>query len=139
MQKMQRRRTWWASIFFGASSQEANKEVLTAADHGLLQEDLEHGPLVSADGSVADDLFSTNAEEMRRAAGEMDAVEGHLEHHSRDPLDSEGGPSGASMPSPEGAGEGKPQQQPTEKRCAHQNPAAYVGWRSIHVNAALKE
>jgi hypothetical protein len=81
LQKMQRRRTWWASLFFGASSQEASKDVIAAANHDLLQDDLQQGPL-SGDGSALDERFSTNAEEMQRAAGEMDQAEaeGELGH-----------------------------------------------------------
>jgi hypothetical protein len=87
MQKLQRRRTWWASIFFGASSQEANKDVL-AADHALLQEDLNRRTQSMDDGSAIDERFSTNAEEMQLAAGEMELAEGALEEQrsSRDSL-----------------------------------------------------
>lgn len=100
MQKLQRRRTWWASIFFGASSQEASTEALAGADHGLLQDDLQRAPL-SVDGSVADERFSTNAEEMRRAAGEMECAEvvGELERDSNETLWAAA-------------------DQPTDKRCA---------------------
>lgn len=85
---MQRRRTWWASIFFGASSQEASKDVLAAGEHALLQKDLQQAPL-SADGSAADyERFSTNAEEMQRAAGEMDRAEvGEMELGSGDTME----------------------------------------------------
>ena len=79
MQALRRRKTWWASIFFGASSQEASKEVMAAGEHSLLQEELQQARL-SGDGSAADDeRFSTNAEEMQRAAGEMDRAEGTLD------------------------------------------------------------
>ena len=83
IQAMQRRRTWWASIFFGASSQEATTEVLSAGHHGLLQNALRDHAHLAADcgASAADDVerFSTNAEEMQRAAGEMDCAAGPLE------------------------------------------------------------
>jgi mRNA deadenylase 3'-5' endonuclease subunit Ccr4 len=103
MQKMQRRRTWWASLFFGASSQEADKDVLAAATHDLLQGDLPQGTL-SGDGSAVDERFSTNAEEMQRAAGEMDQAEAEGELGQVD----------AGVVIEQAA----PAEEPAEKRCA---------------------